>query len=558
MRDTIRCGSRALAVMVFVVCAFALVGCSCSPDGGSPDGGTDGAGAPPSYLRLELPEKDVDLDPSVLWESASITVHSALYSPLFRLGPDNRVEPDLAAAIPIVSGDGRILKVTLRENAYFHRDPCFLESPQGRTRKVTAADVVFTILRVADPANEQGPWPVLQGRIVGLDAHRAALAADPPAPPPTVEGIRALSPHEVEFRLARPDPTFLFILTMPSLGIVPHEAVRTYGKQLSRHPVGSGPFRCVSWASNRVIMQAVPDHWWFVGRQGTPAGLVFDFHDDTWDAFRTGALDQVTIRPRNWFAYVTPTGVIKPDLAAAGYRVHRMQQLYTRFLTFNYRNPLFADVHIRRAIRAAVDWSRIIEPQQILSASLVPRGLPGFLPLEHRRDLDAARRDLAAAGYPDGEGFPPLVIRYRWFDRDLRDGAMVQDDLAEIGIKSRLVYTEGKAMDNVDLGFLGWVLDVPDGANVLEIFHSASAPPNGWNFGRYSSPAYDALLAEAAATPFAAARGAVYERANRFLYDECVTVPFAAADELHALSPRVTAFVVDPMGYPVWSEVRTR
>ena len=77
------------------------------------------------------------------------------------------------------------------------------------------------------------------------------------------------------------------------------------------------------------------------------------------------------------------------------------------------RSAPFDDPHVRLAFAKAVDWERMSDARRehVPATSIVPPGIPGRDDDDHRPtyDPDAARALLERAGFPDGEGFPPVV-----------------------------------------------------------------------------------------------------------------------------------------------------
>jgi oligopeptide transport system substrate-binding protein len=496
---------------------------------------------------FELSDRNIPLDPGKNWEAGSIVVTSALFDPLFRFGADGTIRPNLASRLPEIDADGTTWLISLRTDVPFHDDPCF---PGGKGRIVAAGDVVATILRISLPDNKSGLFSLLKGKILGLDAYNK----DPKTAPAPV-GLTAVSGSELKIVLGKPFPQLLGILAMPSFGIVPPEAVSRYGEEFARHPVGSGPYRLVRYSPERIDLEAVPGHFSLVA--GTaPSLLAFAYFEDKWNAFKDGQLDQLSIPPQNLHAYLDANLDLKPELTAAGYGLRRVKLPFSRFLIFNFARPPIDNLHLRRAVAMAVPWSRLVDEPDYFSASLVPRAIPGYLPLSIPYDPDTARAELALAGYPGGRGLGTLLIRMRWFESDLRDGAVVQDALAEIGIRSRLVYRDTRLLEEMDLGFGGWTLDYPDASNVFGLFASAAAPPDGYNHGRYGNPQFDARLETAGRLPPGPERTREYEALNQLLFDDLAAVAFRQTDDFIALGPRLAGLRTDPLGYIIWPEVR--
>ena len=132
-------------------------------------------------------------------------------------------------AMPEISADGLVYHIRIKPGVHFIDDPAF---PGGMGREVVAEDVVYSLKRHFDPSQRpRGAW-LWQGRIVGLDAWKAA-GSDYDQP---VEGLRALDRYTIEIRLIKPYPQLLYTLAQGYSAIVPREAVETYGREFASAP----------------------------------------------------------------------------------------------------------------------------------------------------------------------------------------------------------------------------------------------------------------------------------------------------------------------------------
>jgi len=160
-------------------------------------------GEPQAINPIDAPANDADDD-----------LTSLIYSGLFRMQGTEAV-PDLAEGYTW-SGDGKVLTVTLQQDARFHNG-----------NPVTADDVQFTIEAIQDPT-------------------RNSLLA------PLFRGVKAsvIDERTVQFDLDQPDVTFLTALTA---GIMPSDlwqdipAATARLANLNLKPIGSGPYMVKSF-----------------------------------------------------------------------------------------------------------------------------------------------------------------------------------------------------------------------------------------------------------------------------------------------------------------------
>src|SRR6185312_16296614 len=134
----------------------------------------------------------------------------------------------LAAAMPTVTNGGRVYTFHLRPGLRF-----------ADGTPLTASDVAFTINRAADPSTKS--WAVGElNTIKGFDQVEAGKTK-------TLSGVQVIDPLTVRFNLSQPDGVFTYKMSMANFFIVEPKQVQRYGADFGKHPLGSGPFKFVSW-----------------------------------------------------------------------------------------------------------------------------------------------------------------------------------------------------------------------------------------------------------------------------------------------------------------------
>jgi ABC-type transport system substrate-binding protein len=93
-----------------------------------------------------------------------------------------------------------------------------------------------------------------------------------------VVGLKAVDDYTVEIQLVRPYPSFLEVLAMVDVSIVPRSAVEADAVDFGRSPIGTGPFRMAQWTDEQLRLEANPDYF-----GGVPLlnGLVIHFPGDS-------------------------------------------------------------------------------------------------------------------------------------------------------------------------------------------------------------------------------------------------------------------------------------
>ena len=424
-------------------------------------GCSQGRGYPPEVIVVATANAPSNFDPRAGSDEASQKIHQLLYSHLVRIDDQLRVVPEIAESL--TNPEPTRYVATIRSGVRFH---------DGRA--LTARDVAFTFNSFLDPkftSPRKGAYRLLAS-------------------------VRALDDRTVEFILKEPFGSFPINLVM---GIVPDGSPVS----IAQNPVGSGPYKFVSYAADdRTVLAPNSDYW-----EGAPAngGVVLKVvPDETMRGLelRKGSADMVvndlapdvihTLLGEGRIATKTATGV---DYAYIG---------------FNMRDPILADARVRQAIGFAVDRDAIVKYLRRGFATIASGVIPPLSwayaddTFKFTHDPDRARQLLDEAGYrdPDGPGGRPrlrLTLKTSTSEVYRVQAAVIQRDLANIGIELELRSMELATLfgdiisGNVQLYTLQWV-GVTDPDMLRRVFHSREVSPAGVNRGHYRSADVDALL----------------------------------------------------------------
>lgn len=434
-------------------------------------GGCADAGRSAGALRYYLSADPVTLDPAMSTDVQSGEMVTMLFDNLTRYTVDGELEPGLATRWEVDSA-GRTWTFHLRTDARFHDG-----------RPVTARDVEASILRALAPGARGRTWP-----LEPIDGAAALLAGG-------AEGLAGLSVPDdstVVFRLREPLNTFPKLLAMPVAAVVPTPTPEGFAQQ----PVGSGPWRFVSWEHDNLLTFVANDDYWG-GRPASDTFRVRIIPEASTQAaeFETGQLSVVEI----------PFSETRRWESTMGDRLQRRPAIKDFYIAINTTRGPLADVRVRRALNHAVDVGTILETimagRGVRAAGAIPPGIDGHD--EGREpyayDPDRARALLREAGHADG-------FRLRlWRSQRTeiaRVAQAVQQALTAIGLEVEIVERDATSVraavraGEADLYIGDWWADFPDPENfTYPLFHSTSRGQGG-NYAFLADPALDRMIEE--------------------------------------------------------------
>lgn len=555
---------------------------------------------PSKVLRMAFEAADDGFDPVRSNNFYSGWIGDAIYERLLGydyLARPAKLVPVVAESLPQVSADGRTYLFQIRKGIHFAPDPVF----RGARRELTAQDVVYSIMRLVDPANRSPSAGIVQGKIVGLDAvadrARSSGRFDYAA---KVQGLRAEGRYQLRIELIRPDTNFAYVLASPALGIVAREAIEAHGLQSGLHPVGTGPYMLEQYLPrSRIVLKANPEFRGFVwdfqsdgsaadeelvremrGKQMPQIGRVeisiIDEQQSRWLAFQDGQID-LDMLPWTVAPSVLDGAKLKPEFVRRGIRALRNVDPEVNYTFMNMRDPLIGGytkekIALRRALAMSYSVADEIAQYQLGQAvraeMIVPPGVIGHDPAYRSsipHDIPLANALLDRYGYkrgkdgwrtlPDGK---PLLIRMRTEGnaKDKVRAEIWKRGLDQLGV--RIEFSVSNFADNTresnecKLMMRGavWLPDLPDGENFLQLLYGPNSLQG--NYACYESPAYDALYRQAVALPAGPERNMLYKKMNRQMEADTPWVVSTSRIRTWMLQPWVQGFKKHPVLMSTW------
>jgi oligopeptide transport system substrate-binding protein len=364
-------------------------------------------------------------------------------------------------------------------------------------------------------------------------------------------GVKALDDYVLQVTLTEPIPYFLQLLDHYSTYPVHRATVEKFGKADQRgtrwtfegNIVGNGAFQLKEWKINRRITVERNPHYWNAENVRLNQVVFYPTENVTTEErmFRAGQLHYSGIPSDKIQAYSQsndPSLRIQPYLGVYFYRL-------------NVDKPQLSDKRVRRALGMTINRdqlvSQITKGGQIPAYAITPPGTMGYYPESDLAfDPEAARKLLAEAGYPNGEGFPTTEILYNTSEGHRKIAVALQQmwkkhlniDVVLLNQEWK-VYLDTVSNHHYEIARAGWIGDYVDPNNFLDMFLCNG----GNNRTHWCNPEYDQIILQQ--VPKAKThqqRLDLFKQAENILLDEMPVIPIYIYTSNNLVHPTVKNF----------------
>jgi peptide/nickel transport system substrate-binding protein len=464
------------------------------------------------------------LEPALAYDFTANPVVCNISEGLMKLLPDGTIEPLLAESYD--HPDPLTYTYKIKTGIMFHNGD-----------EMTIDDVIASIERVRDPeVGSPMEW-----------------FYDP------VANVERVDDTTVTVTLSEPSAIYQYVAATTAGHVIPASAIEEFGLDLLRNPVGTGPFRFVSWEDgNEIVLEKNADYW----QEGKPYFDRFVFKIVPEATTRTAGMStgelntQTQVSPDDIETIQAMENVAWQEIV--GYTIH--------CATMRTDQPPFDDLNVRKAVAMAIPYddimTNIVKGTGIrANSTTVPPDMPGSASADITAvpyDIEAARALLAESSQPDGFTFNYYVIAPNpvWIPL----AVAVQEALAELNITmeiQQLAYpdmiTLQQAGDYDGMMDFQWASDFPDAnGNLYALLHTDNFPPNN-NHAYYSNPEVDELLLNANTESDEAARIEMLKQAQMIIAEEQPMLWYEHYKWFMPMSSSVTGYKVTPLWY--WDSI---
>ncbi len=503
------------------------------------------AAAAPALAKVQVlrngngPEPDT-LDPHRSEGVSSNNIVRDLYEGLTSFSPAGEIVPGAAASWEM-DGAGTTYIFHLRPSARWSNGDA-----------VTAEDFASGLQRSVDPATGSA-----FAQILAPIANAKAVIARQQSP--ATLGVQALDAVTLQIRLTAATPYFLGLLTHPSTFPVHRPSLAKWGRDFARKGplVSNGAFALGEWREQAFVRLKRNVYYWNNAATRLDEVVYVPTEDINAELkrYRADELDssyEIPLLQAPW---------LKKKFGA---ELHIAPYLGSYYYGFNCSRPPFKNnPKLRAALTLAVDRevivNKVMNGVALPATSFVPPGTWNYTPQQpewaswpRAQRLALAKKLYAEAGYSEKT---PLKIEFRYNSND--DHRRIAIVIAAmwkqwLGVQTTLVNEEFKVfLQNRKLRTVtqvfrsAWIADYDDASAFTDILQSH----HGRNDSAWNSPAYDALLSQAAQQPDAAARRALLQQAEQIIISDWPVLPIYTYVSKHLVKPWVAGWTDNPLDY---------
>lgn len=510
------------------------------------------------------------LYPLNITEVTGHRIAGQVYEGLLKLDQETlKPVPGLASSWE-VNESGTVYTFKIRENVFFHDNPCF---ENGEGRKISAIDVKYVLDRLCQSSADNVLASFFLGRVKGASDYyhmsmQGKLAEG------GVSGIRVLDDFTIEIELEYPFSSFLSILSLPACYVYPREAVEMYGQEMRVKMVGTGPFMAKTVKEGEVVILERNREYWASDEHGNKLpyldAIKYTFIKEKQMElmeFMKGNLDMVYDLPPEDLARMT-NGTALPE--ASDFELQRVPAMVIQYYGFQHQSNVFNNVEVRKAFNYAIDR------EQIVQFALQGKGYPavhGIVPpcfkdyntggvKGYSFSPEKAREHMSRAGYPNGEGFPVLTLQLNYGGSvNVLVAEAVQKMLEEnLGLNIELTLVpRSQHYERVETGKAlfwrdGWSADYADPENFLNLLYGALVPEeldekSYINSVRYHNPKFDNVFEQAMREQDETRRMKLFQEADQVAMDDAAIIPLYYEESVRLLQKGIVNFPINPLEY---------
>ncbi len=509
--------------LFFITISFIIGGCN-------DDSMTD------DTVRFALESEPSSLDPAKTTALAESNVELILFEGLTRLDENEQPQPAAAKSWEI-SPDGTEYIFHLRDNLVWNDGT-----------PLSASDFEFAWKRVLNPETASENAYMMYPLKNGEEYFKQEVSADD-------VGVKALDDKTLQVKLKAPITYFLNLTAFHAYYPVPQHIVEKNPDIWAANDkiVGNGPFNLIHWIHSNQLQFVKNDKYWDKDnvKSETMQWPISESQSTRVSMVESGQAN-ITVEP--------PISEEKRLKDEGLYHVSQNLGIY--YYSFNTEKAPFDNPLVRKAFSMAVDRemlvNNVIKGDKKPAYAWVPPGLKNPVTNNDFRaeggnfieyNPEKAREFLAKAGYPNGEGLPPITILYNTNEMHKAVAEVIQSMWkknlnveAELLNQESKVYLEARNQGNFQVARASWVGDYADPMTFLDVYFDSN------NDGQYHNSVYNNLILSAQSTNDQKIRMQAMHDAEKILMNDDVLLPIYYTTQPYVAQPYVKGYYWSLLG----------
>lgn len=514
-------------------------------------------------ITVQIGPNPETLDPALNSAVDGGNMLITLFETLLIIDENNKVQPGQAEKYE-VSDDGLTWTFTMRDG---------LKWSDGNS--LDAKDFEYTFKRVANPELAAPYAETVVGMIEGYEdaiGNPDAEGKTTTDPDPEKLNVKASDDGKtLTVKLAYPCSYFDKIVAFGTMSPVQKATVEANGDSWATKPdtyVCNGPYMITEWTpSERIVCKKNPN---YVGgwdsKRIVNEDLTFLLLEDSsasYTAYTSGQAQLIKDVPTEEI----PS--LKKSEDGGDFYVDTI--LGTYYLSMNLNKAPFNNKLVRKALSLAIDRDYVantimqgtyspaynfIGPGVVDSEGMffdnAKKANDGktYISGDYEANLEEAKKALAEAGYPNGEGFPTITYSTNDAGYHVAIAEYLQATYKQLGITMNIdkvdwsSFTPQRRAGEYEMARNGWVMDYNDASNMIELFYST----NGNNDGKYNNKDFDAAIDKSKVADVGEHFAALHE-AEQIVMDDYGFIPVAYYNDFWLQSSSLKGVWHSPYGY---------
>ena len=516
-----------------------------------------------SGITVQIGPNPETLDPALNSAVDGGNMLITLFETLLIIDENNKVQPGQAEKYE-VSDDGLTWTFTMRDG---------LKWSDGT--ELNAKDFEYTFKRIVD-VNLAAPYgETVLGMVEGYqDAIGNPDKEGKTTTTPNTDLLNVKASEDgktLTIKLAYPCAYFDKLAAFGTMSPVQKATVEANGDAWATKPetyVCNGPYMISEWTpSERIVCKKNPNYkgGWDSKRIVTE-DLTFLLLEDasaSFAAYNSGTAQLIKDVPTEEI----PS--LKKSTDGGDFYVDTI--LGTYYLSMNLNKAPFDNVNVRKALNLAIDRDYVanvimqgtyspaynfIGPGIVDSEGMffdnakAANGGKTYISEDYEANLEEAKKALAEAGYPNGEGFPTITYSTNDSGYHVAVAEYLQQAYKQLGITMNIdkvewaSFTPQRRAGEYEMARNGWVMDYNDASNMIELLYST----NGNNDGKYNNPAFDAAIDKSKVADMKEHFTALHE-AESIMMKDYACIPIAYYNDFWLQSSSLKGSWHSPYGY---------